>query len=151
MMTASRPQATFRVLPLVGTVIAGVVAGALAGYAVARLANWPVGASPVNPAVLAIVVWSFAASLGILTIIGGTGRVVERAGLVVVAASFLRMLTALMLGVGAHFVLHPEGKTFWTCFLLAGLGCLVAETVWAMRILNSLRSARAPESPAGAR
>lgn len=149
-MTASTPKATFRTLPLVGSVFAGVLMGVAAGYGVAQTAGWTSGsANPMSAPILAAIVWLFAAGLGVLMVIGGTAKVIERAGLVVVAASFLRMITALMLGIGAYFALRPEGKTFWTCFLLAGLVCLVAETVWAMRIMNSLQSPAASGSGSG--
>lgn len=85
----------------------------------------------------ASVVWLVACVLGVQTLVIGTGLSVDRLGFGVLAASMARMLFALMLGLLAYFVVGFEGRSFWVCFLACGLTVLVAESLWAVRVINA--------------
>ena len=45
---------------------------------------------------------------------------------------------ALFYGLAISLVFKPELKVFWSAFLVAGLLCLVLETVWAMNMTRRL-------------
>lgn len=129
---------TFRVWPMLAAVISGVVAGTLAGLGVSSMAGWTAadGTGGVVPGVQAGLVWTLATAMGVLVLLLLSGRQSSRLGVAVMAGSVVRMLAALTMGLFAFLAFKPEGKTFWACFLLAGLCCLVCETAWAVRQLR---------------
>ena len=57
------------------------------------------------------------------------------APLFIMGASFARMLGALTIALAVYFIVQPEGRPFWIVFLLAGLGSLAAEVLWAAKSL----------------
>lgn len=136
-------EPTFRVMPLVAVKATGVKLGIVAGLGVSTLAGWQMGG--LLPGLLAGIVWSLSAAFGVLVILLVSQRQSSRLGVAWLAGSTVRLLAALTLGLFSFLVLKPEGKVFWACFLLAGLCCLVFETVWAVRQLNAVRR---PVTPA---
>lgn len=53
----------------------------------------------------------------------------------IMGASFGRMIGALTIALSVYFIVQPEGRPFWIVFLLAGLGSLAAEVLWAVKSL----------------
>ena len=138
MTRASSTEPTFD-LPQAGLAVFGaIVLGVITGLGWALSANWADGQAGaiVRAAVTCTSVWMLAAAVGLDVLYGATGRKVDRLGFAVLASSMARMLTALSLGLAAHFIASPDGRTFWTCFLIAGLLALMAETVWVIRTIN---------------
>lgn len=91
--------------------------------------------------------WAVGALIG-LALIATTGtQDAGRLSFAVLVASVVRMLGALALGLVLFFGLGPEGRTFWTTFLVCGLLALMAETSWAM---HTLKSGAARSRPDGA-
>jgi hypothetical protein len=130
---------TFRVWPMLAAVISGVAAGTAAGMWLASVAGWSSsdgGIGGVVPGVQAGLVWVLASAMGVLVLLLLSGRQASRLGVAVMAGSVVRMLAALTMGLFAFLAFKPEGRTFWACFLLAGLCCLVCETAWAVRQLR---------------
>jgi hypothetical protein len=148
MTTAPTPSTLphrFAVAPLaLATVACGLVAG-VAAYGLAGVAGWGVEAKPLIlaaasgagacllPALLAI------AMLALLHATNSTKATI------ILAASVARMLFSLLLALTTFFLLNPEGKTFWTSFLIAGLLTIAAEAAWGVRELA--RTDHASNSP----
>ena len=132
-------EPTFDLPPAGLAVFGAIVVGVVTGLGWALSANWADGQTGgvVRAAAVCTTVWMLAAAVGGGVLYGATGRKIDRLGLAVLASSMARMLTALSLGLAAYFVASPDGRTFWTCFLVAGLLALMAETVWAIRTINS--------------
>ena len=54
----------------------------------------------------------------------------------VVGAGVARMLASLACGLALYFVTNPEGKTYWTAFLVGNLLALAVETMWGIKSNN---------------
>lgn len=126
---------TFRVMPFMAVKLTGVKLGIVAGFVVATFAGWEMGG--ILPGLLATIVWTLSAALVATVLLLVSQRQTSRLGTAVLAGSVVRMLSALTLGLFVFLAFNPEGKIFWACFLLAGLACLVFETIWAVRLLNA--------------
>lgn len=99
-------------------------------------------------AALAAAVWAISALAGLGILVVASARQTDRLGMAMLASSMSRMLLALLIGLPLFLVVHADGKTFWTCFLLAGLLALAAETAWALRQLSLLTvSPAVPSTP----
>ncbi len=121
--------------------LTGVKLGILSGVGVASLAGWGLGG--VLPGLQAGIVWTLGTIFGVLTVLLVSGRQASRLGMAVLAGSGVRMLSALTMGLFSYLAFKPEGRTFWACFLLAGLCCLICETVWAVRTLRDAQTENA--------
>lgn len=128
--------------------VGSVVVGTLAGGVLCTQLAWAQGPDLMSAAGLAGVTWLLAVILATQVLVIGTGLSVDRLGMGILTASMARMLSALFAGIIMYFVFRPEGRTFWVTFLAAGLAALIAEAVWAIRVINS--PARGP-SPAPAK
>ena len=139
MTRASSTEPTFDLPPAGLAVFGAIVLGVITGLGWALSANWADGQAGViiRAAAVCTTVWMLAGIVGLGVLYGATGRRIDRLGFAVLASSMARMLVALSLGLAAYFVAAPDGRTFWTCFLIAGLLALMAETVWAIRTINS--------------
>lgn len=89
--------------------------------------------------------WIVGSIIGLALIVAVNTRDAARLSFAVLAASMVRMFVALSVGLLAFFVLDPEGRTFWTTFLMCGLLALMAETSWAMHTLKSGQAASRPD------
>lgn len=139
MTRAPSTEPTFDLPPAGLAVFGAIVLGVITGLGWALSADWADGQSNVivRAAAICTTVWMLAAIVGVGVLYGASARKIDRLGPAVLASSMARMLTALSLGLAAYFVASPDGRTFWTCFLTAGLLALMAETVWAIRTINS--------------
>ncbi|HVU63150.1 MAG TPA: hypothetical protein VHC70_04190 [Phycisphaerales bacterium] len=116
-----------------GAVVFGTLIGAGTGVA----ASWGTSQTIASAAIMSGLIWLFAVLLGVQTLVLGTGFAVDRLGPGVLASSMARMLVALLVGVVVYFLVRPEGHTYWTCFLSAGLLALTTEASWAVRTINA--------------
>jgi hypothetical protein len=126
-------------------VIAACTAGGMLGAAAAYIANWGGGDTQTIAiaAVVPTIVWIIATAIGAMLLSVVTHNEPAKLGMGVLASSTARMLISLMVGVLLYFLMSLEGRTFWTSFLLAGLFALLAETTWAIRIINASRTGAA--------
>ncbi len=138
------------VLPLAGMMLGAALIGAgcvalvanSRGVATAPDATWAAG--------LALGTVLAAAVPGI-RLVGVAARGGPKTfGLLVVAAGSIRILSSLFVALAVYFIVAPEGRTFWSSFLVCGLVCLVVETAWAMLAARSMTPIRAAAGvPAG--
>lgn len=129
-------------------VLAGCALGAVVGWLAAALLGGSVGAET-GAAFLAFAVWLFAGTMGLVALLLMSQGEVDRLGMAVLASSTARMLSALFIGLLAHFTLAPDGRVFWITFLCSGVAALVGETLWAVMTINAVRApAAAPHSGA---
>lgn len=127
-----------------------VALGIGGGAAICAGLGWSSGQNLTTAASLAAIVWAFASILSVQVLVMGSGLRVDRLGMAVLASSMARMLTALLVGLIAYFMIHPEGKTFWVCFLAAGLFALIGEAFWAIRTINAAALGSSQRSQPGA-
>jgi hypothetical protein len=142
-MHTNAPHPALKTGPLLAQVIAACVAGALLGAAAAYISGWGAGdlQTIATATLVPMTVWIIAAAIGAMLLSVVTHKEPAKLGLGVLASSTARMLISLMVGVLLYFLMSLEGRCFWTSFLLAGLFALVAETTWAIRIINASRVA----------
>ena len=145
-ITPSSPpvqSSVFKARSVFAVVIGASLVGSLIGVAICLSAGWAQGRTLTSGATGAGVVWLVACVLGVQTLVIGTGLSVDRLGFGVLASSMARMLFALMLGLLAYFTVGFEGRSFWVCFLACGLTVLVAESLWAVRVINAAAASSA--------
>lgn len=149
MTTPTQNTAAFRTGPLMAQVVAACVTGGLLGTGVAVVGHWGNGDTQTLgiAAFIATAVWLVGAVIGVMLLGVVTHNQPHKLAPGVLASSTARMLIALIVGVLLFFLLSLEGRTFWSCFLLAGLFALVAESTWAIRTINAAK----PAATAGAR
>lgn len=140
--------ATFKARTAMGVSMVSVIVGALVGAVLCMQIGWAEGRVLTNAAGLAGIVWIVGALVGVQVLVIGTGLSVDRLGMGVLASSMARMMGALFAGLMVFFMLHPDGRTFWVTFLSAGLVALVAEALWAVRVINSSPASGRPAQPA---
>lgn len=131
---------TFQPAANAGIVLGSAGLGVVVGVGCAAAAGWA-GRDPstlIRAGALAGIAWLIAGVLGAFVLALVTNRRVDALGMGVLASSMARMLLALLVSLPVFFVGGPDGRTFWTCFLLAGLAALCAETAWGIRQLRSL-------------
>ncbi len=143
-------SSVFKARSVFAVVIGASLVGSLIGVAICLSAGWAQGRALTSGATGAGVVWLVACVLGVQTLVIGTGLSVDRLGFGVLASSMARMLFALMLGLLAYFVVGFEGRSFWVCFLACGLTVLVAESLWAVRVINAAAASSAVSGKHGA-
>lgn len=140
-MSAITPANSTTVRSLALMSLASISLGGIAAWLIGSMLNW------LNAGV--------AAALGALaTFIGGTlatfvVRILIGSGqsvaIAAVAAGVVRTLSALFLGLALYFVANPEGRTFWTAFLISNLLALIAESTWGIKN-NAREAAPAPHT-----
>lgn len=127
--------------------LGAIAIGAAIGLGIGLARSWT--AEGLDPALIAAglgaAAWLVGAIVGLALIVAVNSRDAARLSFAVLAASMVRMLVALSVGLLAFFVLEPEGRTFWTSFLMCGLLALMAETSWAMHTLKSGQAASRPD------
>ena len=128
----------FRPSRVLGVAVGALILGILVGCAVSRGADWSEGRALTSAAASVALVWLAAVILGVRVLVFGSGMSIDRIGFGVMAASVSRMFFALILGVPVFILLAPENRTFWICFVCAGVSILVAESWWAIRTVNSV-------------
>ncbi len=131
------PATTFQARHAYGVGILSVLLGIGVGAAICAGLGWASGQLLTTAATLAGIIWLFASILSVPVLVVGSGLKVDRLGMAVLASSMARMLTALMVGLIAYFIIKPEGRTFWVCFLAAGMLALIGEAFWAIRTINA--------------
>ena len=142
-MTSTSPtSAAIRTGPLTAQVVAACVAGGLLGTGAGVAGKWAGGDLQViaTASLIPTVVWVAATIIGTMLLGVVTHKEPSKLALGVLASSTARMLVSLMVGVLLFFLMSLEGRCFWTSFLLAGLFALIAETTWAIRVINSHRA-----------
>jgi hypothetical protein len=122
----------------------GIGLGWLAGPMLAEFAPGEV----VRSALLAGAAWLIGIWLGLAVMVLVSRRKAMELGLAVMASSVTRLLSALFLGLLIFLGAGPDGRSFWILFLTAGLGVLIAESLWAVKTLN--RASEASASGVGA-
>lgn len=130
-------------------VLGAIACAAFVGLGVARSLGWLDASASAAPALLGAASWSFAAILGACVLHLACNADPRRLGFGVLAASGSRMLIALFTGLFLFFAMNPDGKTFWSTFLIAGIFALVAEAVWSVLILNRINRASGLAARAG--
>lgn len=93
-----------------------------------------------SPAVVPAAAWAFGTWIAIGVFVSAMLVLLTRgrpasAPLYIMGASFARMIGALSIALGVYFIAQPEGRPFWIVFLLAGLGSLAGEVLWAVKSL----------------
>lgn len=143
---------TFRPRQALLVVASAVILGVLTGAAISVASGWVGWNEPalIRSAVAVAGIWVLATLLGVQILVVGTGLAADRLGFGVLASSMSRMLFALLVGVVVYFLIGFEGRSFWVCFLGAGLAALVAEAVWAIGAINAATKASATAVKHGA-
>jgi len=124
----------------------GSCALGLAGtWFVATGLNWD---APERSCVLGILPTLIGSMIAIISvrILIGFGQSVAIAS---VAAGIIRMMTGLFVSLALFFMANPEGRSFWTAFLISNLLSLIAESIWGIK--NNAREAAPAPQTAGVR
>jgi len=87
---------------------------------------------------LALAAVVFASILGFVMVAAAAGAGPAKLATMVFAAGVVRMILSLSVGLALFMILGPEGRSFWTAFLVASLLSLVAETAWGMSTLKRM-------------
>jgi len=145
------PESTerFSMGPMLAAMFIAPVVGAAAGLAVTATANWTTGETawtPYQTVSAAAACWMMGGLIGVVVLALASGMFVRRIAIGIMASSLVRAGIALFDGLAISLVFKPELKVFWSAFLIAGLLCLILETVWAMSTLRRL--AMGPLKPA---
>ena len=127
----------------------GIAIGAMIGVGAGFMMAWAGGDARqiVAAAAMAAGAWALGGAVGLGLIIAATVQDAAKLSFAVLAASMLRMMVALAVGLTSFFAFSPDGRTFWTTFLVCGLTALIAETSWT---LFTLKHGQASGRPDGA-
>lgn len=124
--------------PLMAGVVAAALAGALIGCGMGAGLGWTSGSGLATASVLA---WVSVVSTMLIQLVMVASAIQRRSknfGLVAVTAGKLRSMASLGVGIVLYMTFSPDGRTFWTGFLAAGLLVLAVETAWGMRAARRL-------------
>lgn len=139
---ATDPQSRLPLVPLAAGVVVASCVGAAGAMAAASAAAWTSGREAglaAGVALACVLVACVAGSLVVSLVAGGDARRVAPG---VVAAGVVRMIASLGLGLTLFLVIKPDGRTFWTAFLVSNLLCLAVETAWGMLVNQRVHAAR---------
>jgi hypothetical protein len=120
--------------------------------AVAGALNWTTGEhswSAFQTAAAAAACWMVGGLLGVVVMAAATSLRSRRLAAGMIASSLTRAGIALIDALAVTLLVRPEMKIFWSAFLLAGLSCLVIETLWSMSVLKRAAGPVAVPAPAG--
>lgn len=133
-MAASRTSEQVSITSLLMCMVASALFGGLLAGMLGIAAGWVEVSGAVLPVGLAIL--SGLSTIGLtLGLVGPAVRAKSRNfGLVLIMSGMFRGLVSILAALGLFMALSPEGKTFWTAFLLVGAMVLIAETAWGMRV-----------------
>lgn len=129
------------VFPLVGWMLSCVALACVIAAAVGAMAGWTDTVGAVMPGFLAGASFIAGAAPSLLIASSALRGRSRNFGLYVAVGGGLRILLSVFIALAVYLIASPEGRVFWSCFLLAGLSGLAAETVWAMSAARSLTGA----------
>jgi len=144
-MTAQTVSKPLSVASLSVACIGSCASGALVAWITANVWNW---ADAQRSAALGVVPTLIGATIALtaVRILIGSGQSVAIAA---VAAGVLRTMVALFVALAVFFMAEPEGRSFWTAFLISNLLALIAESIWGIK--NNAREALTAPQTAGVR
>ncbi len=144
-MTTDRATASAPASPVASAatlapmMLASVMVGVAVAIGVANLRGWSPGAGGMGveeSAVAGAAGVGLGAVLGLAILWPASSRVVQKLGLMVLAASTVRMLASLSAVVAVLFLASPEVYTFLTALCVAFVMCLAVESAWAVSALR---------------
>lgn len=118
--------------------VACVALACLFSAAIGVMAGWTDTSGSVAPVVLAAACFFVGAAPALAMASSAWRSRTRNFGLFVALGGGLRVVLSVFAAVAVFLIASPEGRLFWTCFLLAGLGGLAAETAWAMGAARSM-------------
>jgi hypothetical protein len=131
----------FSMGPMLAAMFVAPVIGALGGIGIATIASWTTEGSAwtMRQTVSAAAgCWMMGGLIGVVVLALASGMLVRRVAVGMMASSLVRAGIALFDGLAISLVFKPELKVFWAAFLVAGLLCLILETVWAMNLTRRM-------------
>lgn len=135
---------------LAPVMLGAVVAGAVVAMVAAGVRGWSPAAGAMGTdqsAAAGAAGVGLGAVLGLAILWPASSRVVQRLGLMVVAASTVRMLVSLSAVVAVLFLASPEIYSFLTALCVAFVLCLAVESAWAVSALRRAPSRNAGSNP----
>ncbi len=141
-LEAQSAAALSRLGALVFTTQSAVALGGGIALCIAAAAGWSGGSLTAStlPACAAVAVGAGAAVFLLSVLLRNSPDLLAPG---VVAAGVLRSLVSLTLALPLYFVLHVDGRTFWSAFLAASVCSLIAESVWGITTNTRVHGGRA--------